>query len=89
MSRQIVELVLLLGHCKEFDGKLPFLQSSQLFALALGQILVNLLERPSQVLLSLRRCYCGRRAVFGLHDLQEECLVSLQELLVRELRLKF
>ena len=89
MSGQIVELVFLLGHSKELDGKLPFLQSGQLFALALGQVLVYLLERPSQVLLSLRRCDRGRLAVLVLHDLQEEGLVSLQEFLVGGLRLLF
>ena len=88
MSGQIVELVFLLGHSKEFNGKLPFLQAGQLLALALGQVLVNLLERPSQVLLSLRRRN-RRLAVLVLHDLQEEGLVSLQEFLIGGLRLLF
>ena len=44
MPCQVIELVLLLGHCEEFNGKLPFLQASQLFTRALGQVLIDLLE---------------------------------------------
>ena len=85
MPVQIVELVFLLGHSKEFDGKLPFLQTCQLLALTLGQVLIYLLERPSQVLLSLRGSNRGR--ILGLHDLHKELLVSRQELLIGGLRL--